>query len=348
MAAGPGSSRRFSKTWFTPARGWAAGLATALLLLAAALLIAPSLAMAPQLAAGAVPPGREAKPAQALDGLDYTARAVSAHFTGLGYSLNRARSRDFSIPRISLPRLPRGLERLRDVERRKSLFIRTVLPLILMENERLALTRQRVERLRSRLAAGAVLSAGQAEWLDAQFERFGAREGALGDLLHRIGTVPVSLALAQAAMETGWGTSRFALEGHALYGQWTWSRKVKGLVPNERPPGENYRVRTFDSLRESVSVYMMVLNSYRHYHRFREIRAALRAKGGWPNGLHAAYGVSRYSVLRERYTRRLRDVIRHNRLYLLERARLADPPIEPPAREPLRLAALDPLQFPGR
>jgi Bax protein len=138
-----------------------------------------------------------------------------------------------------------------------------------------------------------------------------------------VDVVPVSLALAQAAIESGWGTSRFARQGNAIFGQWT-SQDGKGLVPSARPEGKTHKVRSFDRLSESVEAYLLNLNTHRAYRDFRTLRQQSRNSGERPKGEVLATGLEAYSEKGEEYVDLLRDMIRVNRLAAFDDAILSD------------------------
>jgi len=143
----------------------------------------------------------------------------------------------------------------------------------------------------------------------------------LEELLLRVDQVPVSLALAQAALESGWGTSRFALEGNSLFGQWVFS--AKGMDPAERPEGARYGVAQFRTLRASVAAYVRNLNTSWAYQEYRSLRAEMRASGdGGLRALPLAGELLHYSTRREAYVDEVRRVIRGNRLTRFDAARL--------------------------
>jgi len=106
-------------------------------------------------------------------------------------------------------------------------------------------------------------------------DRYDANPSDRSDLVGRVDVVPPSLAIAQAAEESGWGTSRFAVEANAVFGQWTF-RKGAGVVPERRDPGKRHEVRSFEGLRQSVSAYMHNLNIHWAYKEFRRVRRELR------------------------------------------------------------------------
>lgn len=132
-------------------------------------------------------------------------------------------------------------------------------------------------------------------------------------LLARIDTVPESLALAQAANESAWGTSRFAREGKNYFGQWCY-RAGCGIVPARRGKGEAHEVRSFESARDSVAAYVHNLNTQAAFKEFRSLRAAIRARGEALSGLALAGGLGRYSSRGQEYVKDLRQMIRANDL----------------------------------
>ena len=141
-------------------------------------------------------------------------------------------------------------------------------------------------------------------------------------LLKRVDIVPPSLAIAQAAEESGWGTSRFAREGNALFGQRAYKASKKGIVPKERPDGTNFRVRAFDHLIDGVKAYVHNLNSHFAYEDFRDLRATLRAETGHIDGYALAGSLLRYSERGEDYINTIRVIMRVNSLQVFDSAKL--------------------------
>lgn len=202
-------------------------------------------------------------------------------------------------------------------DERKSVFLHAVLPLVLAENQRLANLRRRLVAV---LSARSTNDADRA-WLDALAERYGVAANKHKELLRRVDTVLPSLALAQAAIESAWGTSRFVLEGNALYGQWT-TRKGGGLVPAGRDDDASHEVRAFADLARSVASYMHNLNTHAAYRKFRQHRAHARAERVWISATDFAADLKAYSQRRHHYVRTLRQVITHNRLERFDTVRL--------------------------
>jgi len=253
------------------------------------------------------------------------------------------------VPRVFLHRLPSDLARVRDVQQRKAAFVAIVLPLALRENEHLRLERRRFTALQERLAAGRGLSLADHQWMAALYEFYRVAPGETARLLRRVDQVPPSLTIAQAAKETGWGLSRFACEGNALFGIWTWDDETEGMVPREREEGARHRVRAYRTLGEGVRVYMYTLNTHAAYRGFRTARAHIRANGRLPEGAALAREMERYSQNRSAYVASLHTLMEQNDLYALDRARLAGPGQsslllervrESPGAQPLALARL--------
>jgi len=131
----------------------------------------------------------------------------------------------------------------------------------------------------------------------------------IGELQQRIDLVPLDLALSQAAKESAWGRSRFAVLGNNLFGQWCF-RPGCGLIPADRAAGNRHEVERFDSVSESVRRYLNNLNTHRDYQEFRRLRQELRRELGELSGLELADGLLRYSERREAYVEELKGMIR--------------------------------------
>jgi Bax protein len=277
--------------------------------------------------------------------------ALRRYFEQLRYTLPQVRQDGMAVPRVYLASLPVDLEQVGDTGLRKSLFIRGILPIVLRENERLRGLHSRLMALRERIASGALPGSAEREWLADISALYGVQPGDLERLARRMDAVPPSLAVAQAALESGWGTSRFAVEGNALFGQWTWSPEVQGMVPLERPDDARHKVRAFGSLEEAVRAYMHTLNTHWAYQDFRERRFAQRRSADWLDGVVLAAGLSRYSQLRMQYIRHLRTLILSNGLNALDEVRLSAARTLPPMPrfEPIRqVVAAEIVQLPGR
>ncbi|ROR29511.1 glucosaminidase domain-containing protein [Inmirania thermothiophila] len=228
------------------------------------------------------------------------------------------------IPPLYVERLPPDLDRL-PVARKKALFFRTLLPLVLAENRRILAERRRLLAL---LAAGRLepgsAARGELEALARRYRVFGdVNDPAVREeLLRRVDVVPPALALAQAAIESGWGASRFAREANNLFGIWTWTQ-ARGLRPREAAADARHRVRVYPDLRSAVRAYLHNLNVGHAYGLFRRLRAFMRAQGEPLDPVVLAYGLRRYSARGADYVREVQRLIRANRLTLADRTELA-------------------------
>ena len=263
-----------------------------------------------------------AKPAAAVQPL-HSADSLLASFRRMGYDLEKVGNGDGRVPSYFVSRMPADLSQVPDVKVRKAVFLQAVLPLILRVNEEILADRRRLAAIETRLRSG--LSLGQVDrlWLAVMAERYG--ENRIDDLWRRVDIIPPSMALAQAAEETGWGTSRFARQGNAIFGQRTYT-KEGDMVPLRRDEGKTHRVKAFDSLLDSVRSYALTLNSHWAYGGFRRTRAAMRNEGAPLDGSVLAGHLMRYSARGEAYVKTIRVIISVNKLGRLDGARLASEP----------------------
>lgn len=250
------------------------------------------------------------------------ARGLAELLTALDYRLETLRAGAAAVPRVFLTNLPRDLGDLPRPDERKALFVRLILPLVLEANEAVMVERRRLERLAAAAARGVAPEGADRRWLADLTIRYRAEPGDYETLLRRVDAVPPSLALAQAALESGWGTSRLATENHALFGQRVFGGQ--GAVRSGAGKGAPVRFARFDDLRGGVRAYIRNLNSHWAYRGFRLRRAELRLLGGELSGGALAGTIIRYSERGAAYTRDVHSIIRANRLEFLDRARLVD------------------------
>lgn len=247
--------------------------------------------------------------------------ALLEKFSLIEYRLTDVRSGEAEVPRLYITSLPRDLAALQSVDDRKAAFIKLMLPLVLRVNEELLEDRARVKRLVGRLHEGKRLRAADLAWLDSLAEQYGAERNDFDGLVERLDVVPPSLALAQAIEESGWGTSRFAKLGNAIFGQWTYS-KGEGIVPLGRSEGKSHKIKAFGHLHESVANYVANLNRHAAYADFRRVRATMRAQARELNGYVLAGTLTAYSQRGEDYVASIRAIMRFNGLSDLDGARL--------------------------
>lgn len=281
----------------------------------------------------------EPQPPEAVSPADHG--ELKSFFAARGYDWDTLHH---GIPPFFLESLPGDLDRIARVEEKKRVFFLSMLPMVLLANEEIDRKRRELTALLDRHDAGSPLSAEEDILIASLAREYGLKDDPLADeaarsaLLRRVDTIPPSLALAQAATESAYGTSRFARLGNNLFGEWTFTPGT-GLVPKERPPGATYEVRRFASLYDSVRSYMRNLNTHRAYRPFRLRRAELRTAGLVPAGIDLAAGLERYSTRGTAYIEDLRAIIRRNGLSLLATVALRPPPLPPQPAEPAPLSA---------
>ena len=156
------------------------------------------------------------------------------------------------------------------------------------------------------------ISRDDAKWLSSKMKEYKLKEYSIEKLLQKVDKIPVSLALAQAVIESGWGTSRFAIEGNALFGQYIWDQNKDGIVPENRDLGENYKIKSFNTLSDSVSSYMKNLNTNHHYAEFRLNRYIMRNNNLPLNGVTLSNYLYNYSI-EDDYSEKIKNIIKTNK-----------------------------------
>ena len=241
------------------------------------------------------------------DTVRLSASTIEQLFKDINYSLDLVRKTKKVKP-IRLSLLPNEIKNIENSKKRKSLFIKIILPLILEENNRILLDRKRLFSILNKNKN----SKKEINWLNIKFKQYGVLSKDIPTLKVRMGIVPVSLALAQAAKETGWGTSRFALEGNALFGQWTWSGD--GIKPAGAEDNSKHKVMKFKVLKASVRAYQRNLNTHSSYKNFRQLRAQLRDDDQKLDSLILADQLNNYAETGKEYTKILKQIIQQNSL----------------------------------
>ncbi len=250
-----------------------------------------------------------------------SARDLVRQFDEINYRLADVRTGRVEVPRVFLERLPADLKELDSIALRKRLFIQALLPHVLDANERILARRARLEAVLEKKRGGARLGLEDRRWIARLADDCKLDRGASETFLRRLDVVPPALAIAQAAAESGWGTSRFAHKGNAVFGQRTWSRG-KGLVPRRRDTDKRHEVKSFSDIGDSVHAYMMNLNCHPAYAKYRRARAEMRAVGAAFDSVKLARALTRYAEIGEAYVAILHRIIRVNRLHELDRATL--------------------------
>lgn len=266
------------------------------------------------------------------DDVDSLALAVNAEW--------QARKSPDEVPSAAPLKFPGGLERMEPSEK-KTLFFRALLPHVLQVNKTIKDRRAALESLAAAISRGEkttdidaafvsvmvsryMTSEEYADWRDAELS------AQVEELLRRVDEVPPSLVLAQAALESAWGSSRFAIEGNNLFGVWVYNA-AKGMIPRERADGATHAVAKYDSIAEAVETYFDKLNTLWAYEDFREIRARMRQEDEKLDSGRLAEGLVQYSARADDYVQDVQNLIRSNSLMRFDDARLAKPPAEKPS-----------------
>ncbi len=236
-----------------------------------------------------------------------SAPTIMQLFKDTGYNLKNVRKSKLVKP-VNLELLPNEMKMIENTKERKKLFIQIVLPLILEENNQIKLDRKKLFAILNRSNN----SNSEKKWLNMKFKQYGVKNKDLLTLKIRMDEVPTSLAIAQAAKETGWGTSRFALEGNALFGQWTFSGN--GLKPLSADSDKSHKVMKFNILQASVRAYFRNLNTHSSYRDFRKFRASARDNSEKLDSLILADYLDKYAATGLEYTKILKKIIKQNKL----------------------------------
>lgn len=244
-----------------------------------------------------------------------------ALFDELGYTSEAWQAGIRVVPRVYLTEISdqwsKKTSQEIDVTLKKRLFFRAIGPLALRNNELVLQDREKIQAL---LAQPDAASAAYPEWFEKLAQDYGldpadyADKAKLGEaLLQRVDVIPPSLVLAQAAEESGWGTSRFAFTGNALFGQWTWGGQ--GIRPEQQRSGRgDYKIAAFDAPLQSVQAHARNLNTHNAYSQFRTRRAQLRANNERISGNKLVDALSSYSERGLDYVKSLRSIINYNNL----------------------------------
>jgi len=242
-----------------------------------------------------------------LPDLNLKTQTVLNLFKDVDYDLGQVRSEKLVKP-IYFTQFPKDLDGLKNTQLKKETFIKIVLPLVVAENEKIFADRKKLIILSDKKFT----TDPEKQWIRQKLLEYKVKKGDLKELLVRMDIIPASIALAQAAKESGWGTSRFALEGNAIFGQWTWSGK--GIAPLDRASNKNHKILKFPILRASVKAYKNNLNTHKSYTKFREKRFNLREKNKKISGLELTETLNNYAQTGSEYTKILNQIIRQNRL----------------------------------
>ena len=252
---------------------------------------------------------------QPSDAILLSAATIEELFKSTNYNLKDVRENKLVKP-INLDLLPKEIGKIENTKKRKDLFIQIILPLVIDENNSIKLDRIKLFSILNKSKNTKT----EQEWLNIKFKQYGVVNKDLSTLKIRMDEVPVSMAIAQAAKETGWGTSRFAQEGNALFGQWTWSGE--GIKPADAEDDSTHKVMRFKVLQASVKAYQRNLNTHSSYKDFRSARAELRDEGKELDSMILTEYLDKYAETGKEYVKILQQIIRQNDLTDFDDAKL--------------------------
>jgi len=259
---------------------------------------------------------KEKKSSLSDDDYNLNTQTVLNLFEDLEYDLSQVRNKKKVKP-IYFTRLPKDLNTIKNVKEKKETFLQILLPLVVAENEKIKEDRKYLLKILKDN-----VSEENTKWLNKKYKIYKVSDRNINELIKKIDIIPTSIALAQAAKESGWGTSRFALEGNAIYGQWTWNGD--GIEPLEKTKDQNHKILKFPLLRASVKAYINNLNTHRGYKSFREKRAELRKQNKKLVGLELIHELKNYAQNGTKYTKILEQIIKQNDLHELETVTIDD------------------------
>tara|TARA_S200000501_G_scaffold363837_1_gene395228 strand:- start:4332 stop:5477 length:1146 start_codon:yes stop_codon:yes gene_type:complete len=236
-------------------------------------------------------------------------------FKTIDYNLKDVRKNKIVKP-VDLRFLPKELKNIEDIKERKNLFIKIILPLIIEENDKILNDRKILFSILNKNSN----SDQESKWLKTKFKQYGLKNKDILSLKIRMDIIPTSLTIAQAAKETGWGTSRFAIEGNALFGQWTYSGS--GIKPLKASDDENHKVMKFQILKASVRAYHRNLNTHSSYRKFRMKRAEARDNDESLDSILLADYLDKYAETGLEYTKTLKKIILQNSLKEFDDAKI--------------------------
>ena len=266
-------------------------------------------------------PKKEKSPSQVtelvLPNLNIKTETVLSLFEDVEYDLKTVRYQKKVKP-IYFTQFPKDLDEIKDTKLKKETFIKIVLPLVVAENDKILDDKIKLKRITSKK----MTTDKEKSWLRLKLREYKVKNSDITELDKRMDIIPVSIALAQAAKESGWGTSRFALEGNAIFGQWTWTGQ--GIEPLNKGKHENHKILRFPILRASVKAYKNNLNTHKGYAEFREKRYTFRKRNKSIKGLNLTDTLDRYAQTGKEYTDILEQIIKQNDLSDFETVQLTN------------------------
>ncbi len=254
-----------------------------------------------------------------MPNLNLKTETVLSLFSDVQYDLKTVRFEKKVRP-IYFTQFPKDLDEISSVKLKKETFIKIILPLVVAENQKILNDRRKLSEILRKKEKTRIDK--EKLWLNKKLREYKVKKNDPLELFKRMDIIPISIALAQAAKESGWGTSRFALEGNAIFGQWTWTGS--GIEPLDKSKTKGHKVLRFPILRASVKAYKNNLNTHNGYKEFREKRYSLRKKKKAIAGLVLIHTLDNYAETGKEYTKILGQIIEQNSLTDFENVILAN------------------------
>ena len=210
------------------------------------------------------------------------------------------------------------------IAKRKRIFFNIVAISAYHANQNILEQRSKVEQISNQYYVFGHLGEQSQAWLEDKFASYDVEEKGswkvkIKRLKKRLDVIPLSLILAQAAIESGWGMSRFAIKANNIFGEWTFDANTPGIIPKHRPADASYKIRKFASIEAAINSYLLNLNSHFAYDKLRQIRFELRQADKKLDSLELSAGLTMYSEKREAYVEQINNIIRYNDLQEFDR-----------------------------
>lgn len=239
------------------------------------------------------------------------------------YQVDEA-GRLLEIPHLKIKEFPKDMGQINKIAKRKKIFFNIVAISAYHANQKIIEQRNQVQQISNQYYVFGHLGEQSQAWLEDKFDKYdvkakGSWKEKIKRLKKRLDVIPLSLILAQAAIESGWGTSRFATQANNIFGEWTFDPDTPGIIPKHRPADADYRIRKFASIEAAINSYLLNLNSHFAYDKLRQIRFDLRQADKKLDPLQLSAGLTMYSEKREAYIEQINNIIRYNDLQQFDR-----------------------------
>ena len=240
-------------------------------------------------------------------------------FSANSYHLDIVRKNKV-VPSLFVTQIPHGLRKM-EVHEKTGTFIRIMLPNVIKANELIGRDRATLLGINSKIEKGKSLSSDEEAWLKQLAKHYSTKPDDLTSLLARVDTIPPSLAITQAIEESGWGTSHFAIEGNALFGEHLPAHSHGRFI---EASGAKVKMSAFDTVLQATAAYMHNLNTSHAYRHLREKRSTMRNgdTGHTVDGHELATALKHYSEIGMKYVTLLHNIMRHYHLKELDSVHL--------------------------